>query len=184
MTEPDINYLYNQVRRGDATKEKHLFQLLSDKFLYFALHRIWDKADAEEIVQNALMTIHKEYIKIDFKVSFAAWAYKVLNNKILDYIQTKRRRGSLMRDAIRDNRLPRPAPLVENPELKRRLLFCLEKIGRRNIRYARILNLHYQGFSTTEICEKIKLTKRVFYTSLFRARTLLVSCLKNEDTDQ
>lgn len=181
MTEPDINYLCKLVRDGDAAKEKQLFKLLSEKFLYFALHRIWDRADAEEIVQEALMTIHREYTKVEFTVSFAAWAYKVLNNKVLDYIQTKRRRGVLMNQAIKDKSIPRPALQAENPELKRRLLYCLEKIGRNNIRYARILNLHYQGFSTTEICEKTKLSQSVFYTSLFRARILLISCLENGD---
>ena len=182
MTESDINFLYSQVREGNAAKEKQLFQLLSEKFLYFALHRIWDKADAQEIVQDALMTVYREYAKVEFAVSFAAWAYKILNNRILDYIQTKKRQGLLMNRAIQDNSIPRPAYLTEDLELKRRLLFCLEKIGRGNIRYARIVNLHYQGFSTTEICEKLKLTQSTFYTSLFRARSLLISCLENGDT--
>jgi RNA polymerase sigma-70 factor (ECF subfamily) len=183
VTESDINYLFKQVREGDTTKEKRLFQVLSEKFLYFTHHRIWDKPDAEEIVQDTLMTIYREYTKIEFTVSFAAWAYKVLINRILDHVQTKKRRGSILNHAIKNNSIPRPALPLENPELKRRLLFCLEKIGRSNIRYARILNLHYQGFSTTEICEKIELTKNVFYTSLFRARSLLLSCLENGDTD-
>jgi len=178
----DINILYGQIRQGDAGKEKRLFQVLSEKFRYFALHRIWDRADAEEVVQNALMTIYGEFKTVEFTVSFAAWAYKVLDNKILDYIQTKKRRGLLMDRAIQNHRISQPTLSTENPELKRRLLSCLEKIGRSHIRYARILNLHYQGFTTSEICRKVNLTRNVFYTSLFRARLLLVSCLEDKDT--
>ena len=182
VAESDINYLYDLARKGGPADEKQLFQLLSEKLLYFTLHRIWDRAEAEEIVQDALLTIYKEYTKIEFTVSFAAWAYKVLNNRVLNYIQTRKRRGMLMKQAIKNNSIPQPVSPTENPELKRRLLFCLEKIGRSNIRFARILNLHFQGFSTTEICERIKLTQNMFYSSLFRARSLLVSCLENEDT--
>jgi len=173
-----INALYDIAREGTQSEEEELFKVLSARFRLFARQRIWDALDSEEIVQDALMTICKEYKEIDFTTSFSAWAYKVLDNRILGYIQTKKRReGKVSLVSEADNL---PAAEKDNPkqELKRKIVRCMRKVADTNQRYARVLNLHYQGFSTEEICDKMHLTRNNLYSVLSRARSMLEYCLE------
>jgi len=177
----NINNLYTIARDGNQAGEEELFKALTARFRLFARQRIWDELDSEEIVQDALMTICKEYRGIDFTTSFSAWAYKVLDNRILGYIQTKKRHNGRISSVSEAENLP--ATDRDNPklELKRKLMQCMRKVASTNLRYARVLNLHYQGFNTEEICEKTGLTRNNLYSVLSRARSMLEYCLEKGD---
>ncbi|MDH4034538.1 MAG: hypothetical protein OEV80_12145, partial [candidate division Zixibacteria bacterium] len=71
-----------------------------------------------------------------------------------------------------------PASEDFDPALKRRLLDCLKKIRSTNLRYARILNLQYQGFDTEDVCRRLAVTRSNLYSLLSRARTVLELCLE------
>lgn len=177
----NINDLYAVARDGNQTGEEELFRALSARFRLFVRQRIWDELDSEEIVQDALMTICKEYKGIDFTTSFSAWAYKVLDNRILGYIQTKKRHEGRISPVSEAENLP--ATDRDNPkqELKQKLMKCMRKVASANLRYARVLNLHYQGFSTEEICDRTGLTRNNLYSVLSRARSMLEYCLDKGD---
>ena len=173
----DANDLYEKARNGDDAAENRLFEQLTVRFRYLATLKLGNEADAEEIAQEALMVISKEYKEITIEISFAAWAYKVLENRILNFLRSKTVRQCSFEEKKRigdslDGYHSTPAA-----DLKRRLLDCLRKLGGSNPRYARILNLHYQGFTTNEICEKMEITSGNFYVILSRARSLLQECL-------
>jgi RNA polymerase sigma-70 factor (ECF subfamily) len=125
------------------------------------------------------MTIAKKYREMEFTTSFAAWAYKVLNHKILDYFKAKRVRveaQARMVDEKKPDVMSQP-----DPALKRQLLMCLKEVSGANSRHARILNLHYQGYTTDEICRKLDLKPGNFYVVLSRARSMLELCLEKGD---
>lgn len=175
----NINSLQILAHDGDKAATEKLFTILAVRFRLFAQRRIWDGSDAEEVVQDALMAILKKHKEIEFKTSFVAWAHRVLENEILRHY---RRKG------YREMRFGQTAGDVGNfpmwdpdPELKRKLLDCLKKIGSTNNRYARILNLHYQGYATEEVCEKLNLTPNHSYVLLSRARSMLEACLERGD---
>ncbi len=170
-----INDLYKRAAVGDKSAETELFKSLIDRFQYFAHRRIWNKEEAEEIVQNALATVLSEYRATEITISFSAWAHKVLENKFLAYIQTKRREGGrnthlAEADNIAENRSP-------DPTLKMRLLNCFKQVGQASRRYARILNLHHLGFKRDEVCEKLGMTITQSYVVMSRARAMLKKCL-------
>ena len=177
----DINALYSSARGGDQKSHDQLFAALTARFRTFARLRIRDEMDSEEIVQDALMAIAREYAGLNIETSFAAWAYRVLNNRLLAYLQTKKRRSGKI------GRLPEnesSAAMTDHrpdPELKRRLIDWFNKLGRVNRRYARILNLRYQGYQTEEICARMKLRSSNLYSILSRARSLLELCLEKGD---
>ena len=179
----DINNLYETARDGDAKSEKALFELLTARFRYLATLRLRDSDLAEEAVQEALMAISKEYKEINIKSSFAAWAQKVLDNRLVNYSRSSKRKGKIFAGEIDpQNSYDREAP---NPgsDLLRKLLGCLRKISASDNRYARILNFHYQGYGTDEICRRMGLTATNFYTILSRARSLLKQCLEKGETE-
>ena len=171
----NTNDLYEKARNGDDAAENRLFEQLTVRFRYLATLKLGNEADAEEIAQEALMVISKEYKEITIEISFAAWAYKVLENRILNFLRSKTVRQCSFEEKKRNgDSLNGHHP---EPNLKRRLLECLRQLSNSNSRYARILNLHYQGFTTNEICEKMEITSGNFYVILSRARSLLQECL-------
>ena len=171
-----INELYIQACTGDKSAEAELFKKLTERFWVFAHRKVWDKEEAGEIVQNALATVLSEYRQVEISTSFVAWAHKVIENKFLAYIKTKQRQSG------RDIRLENPDSLTDNwvpdPTLKMRLLNCFKQVAQANRRYARILNLHYQGFKREEVCEKLGMTVTQSYVVMSRARAMLKDCLE------
>ena len=68
-----------------------------------------------------------------------------------------------------------------DPTLKSRLLDCLRKLSKTRLAHARILTLHFQGFSVPEICDRVGISSNNLYVRLSRARKLLANCLENGD---
>lgn len=172
-----INELYNKACNGDKSAEAELFAKLTDRFRVFVQLKVWNKEEAEEIVQNALVTVISEYRRIEVTTSFAAWANKVLENKFLAYIQIKRRQRT--REASVADIDTVACDWTPTPTLKMRLLNCLKRVGGASQRYARILNLHHLGFSRAEVCEKLGMTTQQSYVVMSRARAMLRECLDN-----
>jgi RNA polymerase sigma factor (sigma-70 family) len=173
----DINVLHEKARSGDVEDVNRLFGFLTVRFRYLATLRLGNEADAEEVAQEALMVISKEYKEVVIESSFAAWALKVLENRILNFLRSKTIRQRKLEQRVETGDIPDGHHSNPGPDLKGRLLDCLRKLCEWNPRYARILNLHYQGFTTDEICDKMKITPGNFYVILSRARSQLQACL-------
>lgn len=169
----NFNELHIQAKSGDKNVERRLFLLLDERFRVFANHRVWNKEDAEEVVQDSLAIVAREYCDVEIQTSFQAWAYKVLDNRILAYIK-KRRSGAQFAERLTDQANAETNDL----DLKRRLQDCLKKIVKTNRRYGRILNLGYQGYNMTEICDRLGTSMNNSYVVLSRARSLLELCLR------
>ncbi len=129
-------------------------------------------------MQETLMTIFEKLPETEFESSFASWANNILEFKISNYIRSKKRRANKMALISNEKKEQSSLSFTPDPDLKRRLLSCLKKIGKSNIRYARILNLSYQGYNAAEICEKLKITLSNFYVILSRSRSILELCLE------
>ena len=174
----NINDLHEKVLAGEREAEKKLFQDLTDSFLIFVEQKIWDKQDKKEVVQEALATIAAKYRDIEFTTSFSAWAYRVLEYKLMNYYRNKKK---LRVDHDPSKLDSTAAPEECDPVLKLKLLECLRKVNNAYNRHARVLNLFYHGFNAEEICDRLNLTRNNFYIILSRARAMLKKCLQVGD---
>lgn len=178
----DIDRQYVGAKNGDLKAEEQLFRLLTVRFRLFVQRKIWDQRDAEELAQDALMTVFNKYKKVEHIEDISAWAHKILSYTILNYFKTKAlhegKLGELKQKSAEDETID------SDSDLELQLLDCLRKIGAINNRYARILNLHHQGFSVSEICKKLDLNRNNLYTILSRARSMLEFCLEKGDVKQ
>ncbi len=181
MNKNDLEETLKLAREGDEESEQELFKNLTARFLLFARRKVREESDAREIVQEAVMAIAKEYRSTEFTSGFVPWAYKVFENRLLTFYRNRQRQArnleKISAEAIRSE----SAVYRIEPELKIRLSDCLKKIIAVNPRYARILNLHHQGFDTDEIRGRMDLTSTNLYSILSRARSLLEHCLKTGD---
>lgn len=171
----NINDLYNKAINGDQISEKELFNTLDARFRYLVSQIVWVNDDINDIIQDTLTAIALEYKKITIEISFSAWAYKVLDNRILSYkVKTKRQneRVQLFNEEFSDGFIDL------DPLLVNQLLKCLKKIHKINGNHARVLNLKHQGFETIDICNKLKISRNNLYIMLYRARKWLTHCLE------
>ena len=173
----DLDNHYSKALTGDASAEKRLFEILSVRFGLVARSRIRNDQDADEAVQNALTVVFSEYKTAVMKSSFGAWAYTVLNNRVLTVFQARKRLADRTDVLTPSQETQTMVADDTDPDLIQQLLSCLQNISRGNIRYARILNLHYQGYQTREICSKLDITDNHMYVLLSRARSLMQECL-------
>jgi RNA polymerase sigma-70 factor, ECF subfamily len=181
MTAPqNTNTLHELVRRareGDLAAEQTVLDHLRVRFVFLAKRRTGSR-DAEDLAQEACLTVAQKYRSLASDVGFEPWAYSVLRNKI----------GNLLQQRERDRRYFGETPgdidgamdtTDAVPDLKRQLLICLRRIGRVLPQYVRVLNLMYQGYGTEEICERLQVKPNHLYVLLHRARKALKDCMEN-----
>jgi|PlaIllAssembly_1097288.scaffolds.fasta_scaffold370222_2 RNA polymerase sigma factor (sigma-70 family) len=175
-----IEQLCRRAQAGDNLAVQELFSVLTDSFRIFATHRFRDHAEAEDVVQDALAVVAQKYKEITFDSSFAGWAHNVLRNTISSHVQTKGTRARLQPQVIASMA---PADRYDpDEEFVQSVLHCLEQVARANRRFARTLNLSYQGYTAIEIAGKLEMRIDYLYVLLARARSMLHGCLgMNED---
>jgi RNA polymerase sigma-70 factor (ECF subfamily) len=176
----NLTELHKRACAGNRIAEKQLFQHLKLSFELFLQHKVGNTQDIEDIVQNALLVISRKYREIRIESSFAAWANRVLHNKLLEYFKFKM--SKKYKAQMHVDNCDLYSDFETDPIFLNKLLKCLKKIHYVNVNHARILNLHYLGFSPKEICKKFNWTPNNFYVKLHNARNLLQACL--EDGEQ
>lgn len=175
----DIEALHVAARDGDKHAEGHLLEYLSARFRLFAQLKIANRQEAEDVCQDALMTVLSKYRDTNFEVGFVPWAHGILQKKILVHYRSKATRKRKMTE-LAQKYIERD-PTDSEALLESRLLDCLRKIHAVHRRHARILNLNYQGFDVDHICRKLAVTRSNLYSLLSRARSLLELCLETGD---
>ncbi len=175
----DVNSLYRTACTGNIEAEKELFEALSVRFHLLVQQRVMNKEDREEVVQNSLTAIAEKYKAISIRTIFSAWAYGIFEKNLKNYYRSKRYHLSKMGRLI--DKASASEPYNPDLVLKAGLIDCLKKVSRLNIRYARILNLFYQGYNGNEIGRKMKITRSNTYVLFSRARAMLKKCLEDKD---
>lgn len=173
-----MEHLLARAKAGDQDAEKQLFQVLRARFMNIAKRRVWEKEEAEDVVQEACITVLQKYKAEEFREGFRAWAYSVLRMKIGNYLQSKEvRQEEFGRDASAET-LSVPARYELDWDLETALIDCLRKIVKVYPRYARVLSLSYQGYKAEEICNRLQVTRANLYSLLSRSRAMLSKCLE------
>ncbi len=175
-SEDRMDKLLAKVKTGDQTAEKQIFEILLVRFELLAKRTVRDEESAKDIAQDACATVLEKYKTEEFTTGFEAWAHGVLRMKIGNHIQ--RMKAQRQRLSTRSD-IESTCGSTDSIDfdLKSRLLTCLKEILEVNSRYARVLNLSYQGYKTDEICQRLGISPGHFYVVLNRGRSLLRLCL-------
>ena len=172
-----LDELLLKARSGNTEAETEIFQYLFVRFKHIAKRRIGIE-ECEDISQEACRIVLEKYKNVAFEISFERWAYGVLKNVIGNYIQKilgKKHESTAQLEAYQKLK-------SENQEsfhdLRRQLLICLKKIMTKGPKYARALNLIYQGYKADVISQKLNVTPNNLYVILNRARKMMKECLE------
>jgi RNA polymerase sigma-70 factor (ECF subfamily) len=180
MATLDLEKLFQKARDGDEGAKNELFDTLRVRLRLFAHRRVRDKETAEDIVQDTLLTIVRNYQTLEVKVSFTSWVYTILNNGLANYARKAKRRAGIVTasEMIEDH-----AGTRADDDLRMRIVHCFRKLAASNKRYVRVLNLKHQGFSVDEICQRMNIKQNYLYVILHRARLALQACLDGKEVD-
>ena len=169
----DISGDYQLACRGEKTAEDRLFAFLRERFRVFLQQRVRSRDDLEDLLQETLTVIARKY-KVEPIENIGAWAYRVMENTLLNYYRQKKHRSAREQTEAVADAAPAAAP---DYQLRLDLQDCLERLHAGTPRYAKILSLHYQGYTTEEICRAMTMNRNALYILLSRARRILRECL-------
>lgn len=172
----NLQQLLLKAKQGDKAAEAQIIEYLRVRFVLLAKRRIGEE-NCEDIAQEACITVLEKLKTESPDDMFEAWAYRVLRNKIGNYLQSTNLRQKKMVSTEQIDYLERPATEQVDPVFKRRLIDCLKKLIKSNRRYARVLNFAHQGYDTEEICRRMDMKSNHLYVMLNRSRKMLSDCL-------
>lgn len=176
-----IDSLYDQAKHGDSDAELRLFNELSVRLSLFAYRYVGNQEDAKDAVQEAMIQIIAGFRDKSIESSFSAWSYAVLKHVIWSRARKRRRRRGLLARHVEEIDLQEFRP---DPDLEIRLARCLRQLVQSHPRYARVLNLKYQGYTTEQICKRLGITRDNLYVLHSRAQAQLKACLDRGESDR
>ncbi len=172
----DINHILQAAIDGDSSAEQELFAHLSVRFELFLRHRFRNEEERKDIAQEACLTVLKKYKTEVFSKGFEVWAHGVLKIIILRHFEKMKQNRD--RDLPLNESMQASTMDKNYKETEQNLLLCLKKIKDHNLRYARVLNYIYQGYSTEELCRRMSCSRNNLYVIINRGRSLLLECMK------
>ena len=147
-----------------------------------AARLVRDRAVAEELAQDAFVRAFARLDSYDPERKFSAWFFRVLHNRVIDYLR-RRRIETVSLDALTADGYQGPtdtAAASPEDELERRgLATALDNaLSRLRPEYREVIVLRYQqGLTVDEIAEALQLPEGTVKTFLHRARRELAGLM-------
>jgi RNA polymerase sigma-70 factor, ECF subfamily len=177
--------LVEALHRRDPGAAERLLEVYGDRAYRLAVRITRAREDAEEIVQDALLTVIRKIDSFRGDAAFGSWLYRIVANAAYQKIRGRRRRqGEISADAVLGfssdgvRAAGRPGDwsvAIENPARQTEIRTALtEAIDELPPHYRTIFvmrDLH--GLSHVEIGQRLRLSASNVKTRIHRARTLL-----------
>jgi RNA polymerase sigma-70 factor, ECF subfamily len=177
--------LVEALHRRDPRAAERLLEVYGDRAYRLAVRITRAREDAEEIVQDALLTVIRKIDSFRGDAAFGSWLYRIVANAAYQKIRGRRRRqGEISADAVPGflsdgaRGAGRPGDwsvAIENPARQAEIRTALtEAIDELPPHYRTIFvmrDLH--GLSHVEIGQQLHLSASNVKTRIHRARTLL-----------
>ncbi|MFZ5366552.1 MAG: RNA polymerase sigma factor [Patescibacteria group bacterium] len=164
--------LIKQVLGGDEEATCLLCNFLTARLKKLIFRKIDNPCDAEEVLQDTLISILDSLPLFRGKSSFLTWSLSIARHEIVDYYRKKKIKAILF------SHLPfledlasialGPQELLLKKELTQEIKKVLEKVSEG---YRKILRLKYiEGCSVAEIAREMDLSPKAIESRLTRAR--------------
>lgn len=100
-THDDIDALAERAARGDVQAFHGIYEQLAPRLHRFVLVRVRDQADCDDLVQRIFLKMIEALPRYESRgIPFAAWAFRLARNTVIDFERTRRAHEPL--DAIVD----------------------------------------------------------------------------------
>lgn len=163
-----LEQLIQKCKNNDAKAQSDIYKLFSGKLFALSLKYSRNYAEAEDVLQDAFVTVFSKIEQYKGKGSFEGWLKRIVINTSL---QRYREKGVF--DIINEESLKEDVVVeVENDEID--IDFLLKKIQELPDRYRLVFNLYVlDGYSHKEISEILNISTGTTKSNLARARVIL-----------
>ena len=154
-----------QAAAGDRRAFDLLYRRWHPRFLRLASRLTGHPDQAQDVLQDAALTIARDIHKLEDPSKFSAWAYTIIRRRAADYINT----------AVRQRKSERPVTATDT-ELSEDDLALRQALSRLPEMDRLMLVLFYQdGFKGSEIAAALGIPLGTVKSRLFKARRDLKS---------
>lgn len=163
-----LEQLIQKCKKNDTKAQSDLYKLFSSKLFALSLKYSKNYAEAEDVLQDAFVTIFKKIDQYKGSGSLEGWLKRIVINTAL---QRYREKGLF--DIVSEENLKEDITVdVENEEIS--IDFLLETIQGLPDRYRLVFNLYVlDGYSHKEISKMLNITTGTTKSNLARARMIL-----------
>src|SRR5262245_60480791 len=147
-----------RARAGDTDAFRVLVERHSRALFCLAFRMTGSEQDAEDVVQETLLRVHRKIGHFDARASFRTWLYRIAVNCSLDAVRARKRRSELagpvdaeMEDPIESFAAPGPTPdrIAMSDEARRRIAQAMRELSAAE-RTAFVLR-HYDGMCIDDV---------------------------------
>ncbi len=173
--------LISSILEGNREAFNELYRLYAKDFFLTCLRYAKNKADAEDYLQDAFVTLYKDLKQFDSdKASFRTWANRVVVNVCLQKV-----RKSSYKVIIEDiqNLVHTPSVNHNNALEQLSLKEMTKLISGLPSGYRTVFNMYViDGFSHQEIAEYLNITASTSRTQLMKAKKILKKQMSTDES--
>jgi len=166
-------------RAGNVESYEELYRAQSTKMKSIAMNLLGNAHDAEDVVQETFLKIHRGIRYFKGQSAFSTWTYRILVNCCYDLRRKKmRRQETAEQDLVaEDQTFDSPAPMHDHP-----LRMALEKCVQQLTPYLRSVFLLYEveGFKHAEIGLMLDISEMASKNALYQAKRKLREMLSEQ----
>ncbi len=157
--------LVRRAASGDREAFRGVAESLKDEVYNLAYRMTFNREDAEDLAQEVLITLYRNFHRYDTELPFSPWFRRVLTNVALNY-KRKLRPSKMLPDDAADPRGSHPGN--DDAEIVEAALKTLPNEYRLVVTFK-----YFQGLEVDEIARTLKVPEGTVKTWLFRAREAL-----------
>ncbi len=148
-------------------------------FFALALRYVHDMGRAEDIVQDGLMTIHKELGTLRNPEQFSSWAYTIIRRKSIRAIKNISRESKVMMQYAENEEIRKIREKSEETiNLSHKKETIMKGISQLSNKYREVMVLYYlEELDFKQISKRLFLSRRATDIRLYRARKKLKEIL-------
>lgn len=173
--------LIEEFRTGEQSSFEELLSRYSNKVFSLASRLTRNTEDAEEVLQDVFVTVHRKIASFEGKSSFSSWLYRVTVNAAFMKLRKKRQDVSIsLEDIVQQSHtvaaLKSPeSAFVDSQSIRNQMLEALEQAIRKlpdDYRPVFILR-DVDGLTSREVSRILDLTVPAVKSRLHRSRLML-----------
>ncbi len=165
--------LVQACKRGDRKAQSALYHRYACAMYNVALRMMNDSAEAEDMLQDAFVTVFQKLEGYRFEAPLGAWIKKIVVNKCINTLRANKNKLTLeLEDTmipLEQNLLVEPAYTVQN------IKFAIASLSPG---YRTITNLYlFEGYDHSEIAQILKISESTSKSQYHRAKKKIIDII-------
>ena len=179
LTETEIK-LYNLCEQGDPRAQLQVYDNYSRGMYHVALRIVKDPAEAEDVMQESMITAFNKMSQWNREATFGSWLKRIVINNSLSLLRKKNKMETVAYEEVAyhiESQADEEQIDMENAGMTaKKVLHIMNKL---KDNYRQILTLHLiEGMDNEEICEIMKISNAMCRTTISRAKESLRTKIK------